>query len=254
MLVISVLAAALASVLAGCETNQKMSFLDASLDRHGIVTPEQAREIEQSLTDKDIARLLSADIKAKLPTNLAIARVQNGYGCNLDVIGGDEIAGWEKAIDDRQAIRGVRALTHLSNLEEKPTLQTLRASAARMNCELLLVYLQSNGEVDNLNNAAALYWTFVGLWLVPGNTYEYKSVTQAILVDCRTGMILATASGEARQQTLYAAAYKDIAYDKLKGEVPAKAMADLQKNAARAISQVVADAKAAEISRNKEGK
>jgi len=96
-----------------------------------------------------------------------------------------------------------------------------------MHCELLLVYMRGDSSVENYNDAAVLYWTLVGLWLVPGHTLEHKTVMQAMLVDCRTGMILGTATGSAYEKRNCTAAAIDIHRAKLASAVPAAAMTDL---------------------------
>ena len=125
---------------------------------------------------------------------------------------------------------GVHPVSQLVTGEAPANLRELRTAAARMNCELLLVYLQSDTAVDNLNDAAALYWTFVGLWLVPGNVYEHRTLMQAIVVDCRTGAILGTATGDCRLERLSPAAFGDVQRDKLAAQAPERALADLQKS------------------------
>ena len=49
-------------------------------------------------------------------------------------------------------------------------LHALRVAAARLHCELLLVYMQADTQADHFNDASVLYWSIVGLWLAPGNT------------------------------------------------------------------------------------
>ena len=114
-----------------------------------------------------------------------------------------------------------------------------------MGCELLLVYLQSDSTVDNFNEAAALYWTFVGLWLVPGNVVEQKTVAQALLVDCRTGAILGTATGGCHLKRICPAALKQIQKDKLAQRTPRKALTNLQTDCKRLLKNVVDAAVAA---------
>ena len=127
-------------------------------------------------------------------------------------------------------------------------MHSLRPAAARMGCELLLVYLQADSSVDNYNDAAALYWTLIGLWLVPGNVYEHRTVMQGVLMDCRTGMILGTVTGDCHREKAYAAAYQTIAVDQLSSETPAGALADMQKGFAPLIRSV-ADRAAVRTSR-----
>lgn len=242
---------AMLSLFLGCSSPRKMEAVNADLSHGRLLTPQQAKQLEKAMTDTDIANMLDVKVKAKLPTYMAVARLQQDWYsrmCRSDLAGlttitSDEIEGWEKAIPG-ESILGVRGISALSLDGSSHTLYDLRQSAARMGCEILLVYLKADGSVDNFNDAAVLYWTVAGLWLVPGNTYERKTVMQALLVDCRTGMILGTASGMSTAKTSYAAAYDKIAQAKLDERTPVEALADLQKNSARMIRQVVRLARA----------
>jgi hypothetical protein len=226
-------------LVGGCASGNKMGEVRAGWSRLGVVTPEQARQLEAAMTDQDIANMLDADVQAKLPTEVAVARL---VGSSVDAIGSDELAGWTKAMAGQKQLEGVRAVSSAVVPGGSVSLHGLRTAAAQMGCELLLVYVQADGCVDNLTDAAALYWTFVGLWVAPGNVYEHKTVMQAALIDCRTGMIVGTATGEHSQKEVYAAAYEQIAHDKLDSQVPAKALENLQTNSARMFANVVAAA------------
>lgn len=245
----------LLAVSAGCASNTPLGQLDCSLNRPGFVTPEESKRLQRELTDDGIAMLLDANVRAKLPTPVALAHIQTtvpietgrwhrSYSCmTVRTVAPAELQGWEKAMADTPGLTSVRLISPMTAGSEQPTLHRLRSLAAQMNCELLLVCMQADGSVDNLNDAAALYWTGVGLWTVPGNVYERKTVMQAAVVDCRTGVVLGTAAGQASEKTAYAAAYEQIAHDKLEAKVPAAALADLQKNSVRMFAQVVVAAR-----------
>lgn len=239
----------LAAALGGCATHAELGPVSADLRRSGVITdPEQARRLEEAMTDRDIADLLDVDVKAKLPTAVAVARLESqcsGYQPSLATVDAHELDGWTQALDGQKLITAVHPVTPLTHKLSKPSLHSLRVAAARMNCELLLVYLKADSSVDNLTDAAALYWTLAGLWLVPGNVYEHRTVMQAVLVDCRTGMILATATGDSHQRRAYPAAFKRIQVDKLSERAGEEALADVQKAFARQVQQVVASALAA---------
>ncbi len=51
---------------------------------------------------------------------------------------------------------------------------------------------------------------------------------QAVLVDCRTGVILGTATGDCHLKRHYAAAFEDVTIAQLSREAPRKALTDLQ--------------------------
>jgi hypothetical protein len=231
-------------VASGCATKNSME--SPRLYLGGAASAEQvdkSKAIEQALTDKDLAMMLDARVTAKLPTNLAVARVcASGPSLYLQGVDASEAKGWESTVAGIEGIRSVRVVSHLSEPKAIESMRGLRAAAARMNCELLLVYATSESAVDNMTDAAALYWTVVGLWLVPGNVHERKTVAQAVLIDCRTGMILGTASGEHHARTSYAAAYREIAHDKLQTVTTPKALESLRANAGKMMRQVLAEA------------
>ncbi|HAU37276.1 MAG TPA: hypothetical protein DCX07_06115 [Phycisphaerales bacterium] len=171
-----------------------------------------------------------------------------GYQPRLERIEAEELQLWERAAVGVRGIHGVQPVSNLAagtTGEPDLSLRTLRVAAARLHCELLLVYMQGDSEVENFNDAAVLYWTFAGLWLVPGTTLEHRTVCQAILVDCRTGVILGTATGDARQNALTTAAAVKIHRAKLARSVPVAALSDLREAVRPLLQQVSARAMAA---------
>ncbi|HUT01076.1 MAG TPA: hypothetical protein VM031_01375 [Phycisphaerae bacterium] len=233
----------LSAILGGCAGHHALVEPKADLLRAGVVNdPKQVSRLERAMTDRDIGNLLDVNVRAKLPTSLAIAKLRShcsGYQPYLEKIDAVELGAWEKAVEDQALIRGVQPVSALSHASEKPTLHSLRVAAARTGCELLLVYLQSDSTVSNLNDAAVLYWTILGLWTVPGSVLEHKTVMQAILVDSRTGAILGTATGDAHTKRAYPAAFEDQRRAALAKAVPAAALADLGTGCRRLVKQVV---------------
>jgi hypothetical protein len=131
---------------------------------------------------------------------------------------------WDALADEHGGI--IRSVVEIPSMlleVNQPELTDFRAAAARMRCDLLLLYGQADSWVTNYNGAAGFYWTLVGIWLVPGNTLEHETALQAILVDTRTGAILASAGGRARDRMVCPLGYVSIARDRLRREVPAEA-------------------------------
>ena len=234
---------ALAGLLGGCASHYGLAAPRANLLEIGLINdPKQVSRLEKALTDKDIAKLLDVDVRAKLPSSVAVAKLGSycdGYQPHLARIDAEELTGWEKAVADQDLISGAHPVSHLVHGDSKPTLHSLRSAAAKMNCELLLVYLQADSTVDNFNDAAVLYWTILGLWVVPGDELQHQTVMQAILVDCRTGMILGTATGDGHDRKLCPAAFVGIRKTQMAEEVRAEAMADLQTGVRRLAARVV---------------
>jgi len=243
---------ALAVLVSGCASHQEIREPRSLLQSGLINDSKQAARLEQKLTDKDIAALLDADIRAKVPTKLALAAVSDGYmpyrrGCyssrsGLSAISAEELQRWEAVVQGVPYIEGVMPVTALSIGSTDPKLHDLRAAAAAMGCELLLLYHVSDSGVDNYTDAAALYWTFVGLWLAPGNLYEHRTVMQAIIVDCRTGTILGTATGDSHLWAACPAAFGKVQEDKLAQEARQKAMDDLLKACKPLLKAIVSKA------------
>ncbi len=231
-----------AGTLGGCATCHELAA-PMTLAGSGLINdPAQVSRLEKAMTDEDIADLLDVDVRAKLPTAVAIARLASacsGYQPALATIDAEELTGWEKAVAGREHVRGVHPVTPLSHGGGTPSLHSLRVAAAKLNCELLLVYLQSDRAVDNFNEAAVLYWTVLGLWLVPGSVCEHRTVMQAVLLDCRTGMILGTATGDCHLKKAYPAAFQDVQEGRLSRKAPAEALADLQKGFERLLARTV---------------
>ncbi|MCE5277358.1 MAG: hypothetical protein ABFD92_12090 [Planctomycetaceae bacterium] len=232
----------LSAVMTGCASHNAMEPPVADMVRAGVVSePRHVSQIEESLTDADIARRLDAKISAKLPASIALAPLKShcsGFQPYLTPIDAAELNAWEAICPDRKIIHGIRPITPLVHHSERPTLHSLRQSAAAMGCELLLVYLQADSEVSNTTDAAILYCTIIGLWTVPGNVSEYKTVAQAVLLDCRTGAILGTATGDCLLKKEYPAAYEQQRRDELAKDASAGAMKDLQAACRRLMAQI----------------
>ena len=241
----------------GCASKYEMAQ-PTGLARSGLINdPAKVSRLEKSMTNTDIARLLDVDVRAKLPSAVAVARLAshcNGYQPYLAAIDAEELNGWQKTFSGEHLIEGVHGISAaMLGDAEKPSLHSLRVAAAKLNCELLLVYLQSDSYVDNYTDAAALYWTFIGLWTVPGNVYEHRTLMQAMLIDSRTGAILGTAAGDSRLKKTYAAAYAQITKDKLSTQAPVEAMVDLRKGCRDLVGRTVQAAVRAERDRSTAG-
>jgi len=234
-------------LLGGCATSYEMAAVGNAMAKTGIFSATQRAQLEKSMSDKDIAKMLDVQVKAKLPTSLAVARLSSpcsGYQPKLEIVDGEELAGWTKTVAAQPAIRDVRPISHLSIGGTSATTHSLRSAAARQSCELLLVYIQADTNVDNFNDAAALYWTGVGLWLAPGNALQHKTVMQGVLIDCRTGLILGTATGSKQLERVCTAAMVGNRKQEMARETPPLALTALQEDFTRTLGRTVAAATA----------
>jgi len=240
-------------VLAGCDTHHAMVEPNAFGACMTLVDdPDQAVKLRAGVNPQQISSMLDARVELRFPTAMTVARLTSTYGgVQIATLDADELNAWEKTIAKEPRITRVLPLSPVTvkyaaddrgNVEPL-TLGRLREAAARQQSELLLVYVQADSQVENLNHAAGLYWTGVGLFLAPGTVVEHKTVMQAILVDTRSGMILGSATGDSHRKRISAAAFTQIQHDKLSKETPKESLEELQVSCGRMIADVLANAR-----------
>ncbi len=215
-------------IFAGCASYQKCVKPTPALSR---LSPELA-----NLTDEKIDLYLRSNVKPAFPTVLAVAKLTSGYSWRsssssptLETIRGEEAAKWRKMAGPGRSISQVHFLNPL--LMEAPlTLKKLRDAAALTHAPLLMVYLQTENSSSGYNSAAIAYWSIIGLFVVPGNTVGHYAVCQAILVDTRTGVLLATDQTESIREENVLAGAVDIARERVEKETIDDSVATLQNN------------------------
>jgi hypothetical protein len=206
------------------------------IPRLSVLSPEL-----ENLTDAKIETYLRADVRPVFPSVLAVAKVAPVRSWNdgaweirleVQVLRGDEAEGWRNMAGPQKGRGGVllEQVQFVSPMLAggDATLKTLRDAAALLHAPLLLVYMQENNAAKGHNDAAMAYWTIVGLFCVPGNTVGHYSVCQAILIDTRSGFILATAEGESKREENVPPAAVKIAAQRVRRESWADAVAKLQ--------------------------
>ena len=222
----------------GCASSYK------GVVKPGVKMSVLSPELE-SVTDQAIETYLKADVRPAFPAVLAVAKLTAPpryayYNRNeeptaaLAVPAGDEAAGWRKLTattsnSETPLIEQVQVVTALL-APGKPSLKSLRDAAAMLHAPLLLVYMQDDDAQEGYNDLAMAYWTIVGLFCVPGNAVGHYTVCQAVLVDTRSGFILATAEGEAKREENVLPGAVGIAWDRVARQARAEAVAQLQAN------------------------
>jgi len=199
----------------------------------------------EDLSDFTIETYLAADARPAFPSTLAVAKVLSPkrarYYRNPDaargqveILRGDEAQGWRGMVGswenrDETLIEQVQLISPLI-VGDPVNLKSLRDAAALLHAPLLFVYIQDDNSSEGYNSAAMAYWTIVGLFLVPGNTVGHYTVCQGVLVDTRSGFILATTEGEAKREEHVLAGAVEIARDRVRERAQAEAVAALQDN------------------------
>jgi hypothetical protein len=195
-----------------------------------------------NLTDRTIDLYLRSNVKPTFPTVLAVAKLKSSYSywgdcgdyshLELDTLKGDEADNWRQLAghrdkSDRVLIDQVQFINPMLTGGDL-TLKTLRDAAAILHAPMLLVYLQADRGEEGYNPAAMAYWTIAGLFVIPGNSVGYHSVCQALLVDTRTGMILASIQGEGKREENVLAGAVSIAKDRTQKQARTEAERKLQ--------------------------
>ncbi len=232
--------------LLGC-TGAMYATVVKPVPKLSLLSPEL-----KNLTDDVIETYLTADVRPVFPSVLAVAKVSVGRrrALELETIRGPEAEGWRSMpgagnLGSAPLLKQVQLVSPML-ASERPTLKSLRDAAALLHAPLLLVYLQQDSTDDGYNSAAMAYWTIIGLFLVPGNTVGHYSTCQAVLIDTRSGFILATAHGESLKEENVLRGAVPIAVDRTRKQARAAAVAALQQNfratlAGLAVSRGVSD-------------
>lgn len=212
----------------------------------GVLSPEAKR-----LTNDDIESYLRASARPAFPTVLAIAKLKQPRGyyrsesdrrLTIDRIHGEEADGWKRVTknhgDGNEApLQQVHFINSLA-VSGEPTLQNLRGAAAKLHAPLLLAYIQEDKSAGGYNSAAMAYWTIVGLFVVPGDTVGHQSVCEGIIVDTRTGAILATVAGEAKREENVLPGAVPIAQRRTREESHSEAVTRFQDDFSRILDQL----------------
>jgi hypothetical protein len=203
------------------------------------------------MTDAKIEYYLKNNVPPVFPTVLAVARVtpqdrpvgRDADGTTVEVVQGDEAEGWRRiAAPTRLGLTLISQVQIVSPMlvGSPATLKHLRDAAALLHAPLLLVYMQSDTADQGYNSAAMAYWTIIGLFVVPGNTVGHYSACQGVLVDTRTGVILATVDGESKREEDVLPGAVDIAARRTQKQTHAEAVARLQEHFQGTLAQLSA--------------
>jgi hypothetical protein len=226
------------SGLLGCKATY--SGVVRPTPRLSLLSPEL-----ENLTDTAIETYLTADVRPVFPSVLAVAKVglrpdwsyrreDPASALKLEAIRGGEAEGWRALVGASESggpapISQVQLVSPML-VSGYPTIKSLRDAAALLHAPLLLVYMQRDSSDEGYNSAAMAYWTIVGLFCVPGNTVGHCSACQAVLIDTRSGFVLATADGESLKEEKVLPGAVPIARDRTREQARAEAIANLQKS------------------------
>lgn len=238
------LALMLGAAIGGCASTYK-----------GVIKPTPdlkslSPELE-SMTDAAIDHLLSTNAEPSFPAVVAIAKLNAGYShrysdrdsaLRLEMPSGDETEAWRKAAEaaklgNMPLVDQVHVINPLI-ARQSPTLKQLRDSAALLHATMLVVYAQGDSADSGYNSAAIAYWSIIGLFLVPGDTVGHHTACYGLVMDTRTGYILAVLEGDSKKEENVLPGAVQIARRRTEAQAQAEALERLQRRFTEALTSL----------------
>lgn len=180
---------------------------------HGFDRGALSREARSSTplaTDEDIAKALGARAQLGVPFSVAVyfrpVRAEDRWRVGHE-------NRWVWSSDDKQAVLAridslvpsgsiSKVIPIADEVAAGDDLKSIRHAAARYGADAVIV-VRGAGQVDRYNNVgSALYWTIVGLFLVPGTSADALFVASATMWDVRNEYLYASAEVEGREQVI----------------------------------------------------
>jgi hypothetical protein len=163
----------------------------------------------------------------ELPANLILARVKQDYSCGrtectgdapvLTVINTRSVESEEdlERVSKLEGISDVGFLNGIVATGRAVSVSALRSSAAKLNGDLLLIYM-----VDNDSNESSSFplLSLLSLGFIPNQRHEANSTISAALVDVKTGYIYGTLEETARKDLLTTSWASDSVNEELQKE------------------------------------
>lgn len=206
----------------------------------------------ETMTDAAIDHLLSTNVEPDFPAVVAVAKLNAGQSyrgyyardarLTLEMPSGDETAAWRKAADaakvgDRPLVDQVHVVNPLI-ARQTPSLKELRDSAALLHANMLVVYAQGDSADSGYNSAAIAYWSIIGLFLVPGDTVGHHTACYGLVMDTRTGYILAVLDGDSKKEENVLPGAVQIARRRTESQAQAEALDRLQARFTEALTAI----------------
>ncbi|HXE55959.1 MAG TPA: hypothetical protein VN541_23235, partial [Tepidisphaeraceae bacterium] len=222
----------LALGLTGCAASYATPGRAADMRVFGLSRDQQS--------DASIVKVLDKQPLAKLPTAIAVVRVQEsgykstteegwGHGAysivnTRDIEGNDELA---RKLSKLPMVSGIAPLSRLLLPQELNSDMELRQAAAALHADMLLVYtLDTTFNVEDV--AAPL--TVVTLGLSPNQVVHVTCTASAALVDTRNGYVYGVSEATDRQNQLASGWTSPAAVDQTRRRVESTAYAKLVAN------------------------
>lgn len=194
------------------------------------------------VSDAELAAWLDTKPVLSLPSDLLVVRLRGNepYAYSGEQVGGveppteSEAALWRSLANLRgesdRPVVGAVSIAGPVMVAGKSQLSSLRAAAARARCPLIFAYTCVDNSEEGYNDASLLYWTIVGLWVAPGTVIGYYSAAQGVLIDTRTGQIVAIVDGECKHEESVTAAARDIAKTRARNNARDQAVARMHES------------------------
>ncbi len=200
--------------VSGCTTSVTQAkatpWIGNIIDRSDTDGKKLNSDKSPSNSESDIEKILSKKVELKFPVKLAVVRVDSQMYHSHDVIQG-EITEWNR-LKGLHDVDRVIVLPAIANEERgsKVVVDRARKMAAQAQADLVFLYQVGNDSSVYLTPViCVLDLTIVGGLIFPGRTVDSLSIAQGILLDVKSGVILAAVEGNERKTTGVAALTAD---------------------------------------------
>lgn len=214
-------------MLPACSYTVPVQSRRADLGALSGMTEQQRR----SMTDVDVAAMMNRKPLARFPATMAVVQLQSNSGFGLGRGGcGVVLTRDEKTNEYLQRIAGlskVRGVTTLSRLVLPSRIdddRDLRAAAARLNADLLLIYTFDTSVYRGDTTSPLDVVTF---GFLPHKYMRVESTASALLMDTRNGYIYATAESASSARQLANSWTSSSAMDQSRRRAEAEALEQL---------------------------
>jgi len=204
---------ALCAVWVGCASGYSRGEMDAALQS------EKPTYVSSELSVEEIERMKP---QLELPARIAIAPPVQAYqrwwgGYSRSTWSSEEVAVFESWKEPLRAAGVAQDLLVLPSSLVKDCdpsdaacrLNALRAAAARVHADALLIVNLATATDEYVNPGSVLYISIVGMWLVPGSHRDALTVAEGVLIDNRNEYLYAFARGEGEKKSVRPVIYAD---------------------------------------------
>lgn len=211
-------------------------LLVSVLGCHSSVSRSQATPwinnmMSDASPDTEIEKIITKKVELTFPIKLAVIRLEKDTHnmSNNPIVG--EISEWKKLGGSAEIDKVIALPSIIPSGNSKGIIEYARKMGAQAQTDVVFVYQVGNDSSVYFTPVVCLLdLTLVGTLIFPGRTVDSLSIAQGILIDVKTGAILAAADGSERKKVLSVTALSGNNQDSLNSETRQKVVEKIAKD------------------------